>query len=50
MALSPNDRYKDYLKIVANPDRMVPLTKLEFLNSDDTVAYALDGNYKRRYG
>ena len=29
---------------------MVPLTKLEFLNPDDTVAYALDGNYKRRYG
>lgn len=50
MALSPQDQYKDYLKIVANPDRMVPLTKLEFLNPDDTVAYALDGNYKRRYG
>ena len=50
MALSPQDQYKDYLKIVADPDRMVPLTKLEFLNADDTVAYALDGNYKRRYG
>lgn len=48
--LTPEDRYKDYLKIVADPDRMVPLTKLEFLNPDDTVAYALDGNYKRRYG
>ncbi len=48
--LTPEDRYKDYLKIVADPDRMVPLTKLEFLNADDTVAYAVDGNYKRRYG
>lgn len=51
MALhTPQERYLDYLKIVANPDLMVPLTKLEFLNPDDTVAYALDGNYKRRYG
>ena len=48
--LNPQERYKDYLKIVANPDRMVPLTKLEFLNPDDTVAYAVDGNYKRGYG
>ena len=51
MALIPQDkRYLEYLKIVSDPDRMVPLTKLEFLNSDDTVAYAVDGNYKRRYG
>lgn len=48
--LTQQDRYKDYLNIVANPDRMVPLTKLEFLNPDDTVAYALDGTYKRGYG
>lgn len=48
--LTQQQRYFDYLKIVANPDRMVPLTKLEFLNPDDTVAYALDGNYKRGYG
>ena len=44
------ERYLDYLKIVADPDRMVPLTKLEFLNADDTVAYTLDGKYKRGYG
>lgn len=51
MALIPQDqRYLDYLKIVADPDRMIPLTKIEFLNADDTVAYAVDGNYKRRYG
>ncbi len=36
--------------IVADPDRMVPLTKLEFLNPDGSVAYALDGTYKRGYG
>lgn len=48
--LAQDKRYLDYLKIVADPDRMVPLTKLEFLNADDTVAYAVDGNYKRRYG
>lgn len=48
--LTQDQRYFDYLKIVADPDRMVPLTKLEFLNPDDTVAYALDGTYKRRYG
>ena len=48
--LTPQERYLDYLKIIADPDRMVPLTKLEFLNPNDTVAYALDGNYKRRYG
>ncbi len=48
--LTPQDRYLDYLKIVADPDRMVPLTKLEFLNPNDTVAYVIDGNYKRRYG
>ena len=48
--LTADGRYLDYLKIVADPDRMIPLTKLEFLNADDTVAYALDGNYKRGYG
>lgn len=48
--LAQDKRYLDYLKIVADPDRMIPLTKLEFLNPDDTVAYAVDGNYKRRYG
>lgn len=48
--LTPQQRFFDYLKIVADPDRMFPLTKLEFLNPDDTVAYALDGTYKRGYG
>ena len=45
--LTQDQRYLDYLKIVANPDRMVTLTKIEFLNPDDSVAYVLDGNYKR---
>ena len=48
--LTPKQRYLDYLNIIADPDRMVPLTKLEFLNADDTVAYVLDGKYKRGYG
>ncbi len=48
--LTPQDRYLDYLRIVSDPDRMISLTKLEFLNADDTVAYAIDGNYKRGYG
>ena len=48
--MTESERYLDYLNIIANPDKMVPLTKLEFLNPNDTVAYALDGNYKRGYG
>ena len=43
-------RFQDYLRIIANPDKMQVITKIEFLNPDDTVAYALDGTYKRRYG
>lgn len=50
MALTAQQRYIDYLSIVADPDRMIPLTKLEFLNPDNSVAYALDGKYKRGYG
>lgn len=44
------ERFQDYLRIVANPDKMQIITKIEFLNLDNTVAYALDGTYKRRYG
>lgn len=44
------DKYKEYLHIIANPDFMHPVSKIEFLNPDNTVAYALDGTYKRRYG
>ena len=44
------ERFQNYLQIVANPDKMQIITKIEFLNPDDTVAYALDGTYKRRYG
>ncbi len=50
MALTESQKYQEYLRIVANPDFMKPLTKIEFLNPDNTVAYALDGTYKRRYG
>ncbi len=42
-------RFQEYLSIVANPDTMRVVTKIEFLNPDDSVAYALDGVYKRRY-
>lgn len=50
MAMTEAQKYIDYLKIVANPDFMQPLTKIEFLNPDNTVAYAVDGTYKRKYG
>lgn len=50
MAMTETEKYKEYLRIISNPDFMRPLTKIEFLNPDDTVAYALDGTYKRRYG
>ncbi len=50
MAMTEAEKYKEYLRIISNPDFMIPLTKIEFLNPDNTVAYALDGTYKRRYG
>lgn len=49
MAQYPN-KFVEYLNIVANPDKMRIITKIEFLNPGDTVAYALDGTYKRKYG
>lgn len=48
--MTESQKYIDYLKIVANPDFMTPLSKIEFLNPDNTVAYAVDGTYKRKYG
>lgn len=50
MATTEAEKYQEYLRIISNPDFMRPLTKIEFLNPDNTVAYALDGTYKRRYG
>jgi hypothetical protein len=50
MAMTESQKYQEYLRIISNPDFMRPLTKIEFLNPDNTVAYALDGTYKRRYG
>lgn len=50
MALTESQKYQEYLKIVANPDFMRPLSKIEFLNPDNTVAYAVNGTYKRGYG
>lgn len=48
--MTESQKYQEYLRIISNPDFMRPLTKIEFLNPDNTVAYALDGTYKRRYG
>lgn len=50
MAMTESQKYQEYLRIISNPDFMRPLTKIEFLNPDNTVAYDLDGTYKRRYG
>lgn len=50
MAMTETQKYQEYLRIIANPDFMIPLTKIEFLNPDNTVAYAVDGTYKRGYG
>ena len=50
MAITESQKYQEYLRIISNPDFMIPLTKIEFLNPNNTVAYALDGTYKRKYG
>lgn len=42
--------YQQYLREVEYPERYTKLTKLEFLNPDNSVAYALDNTYKRGYG
>lgn len=43
------EQYQEYLKIIANPDKVEKLAKLEFLNPDGTVAFALDNTYKPLY-
>ena len=50
MAMTEAQKYQEYLRIISNPDFMRPLTKIEFLNPDNTVTYALGGTYKRKYG
>ena len=50
MAMTEAQKYQEYLRIISNPDFMRPLTKIEFLNPDHTVTYALGGTYKRKYG
>ena len=42
--------YQEYLKIISNPDKIVKLAKLEFLNDDGTTAFVIDNNYHRGYG
>mgnify|MGYP001550215164 CR=1 FL=1 len=43
-------QYQSYLQLVAQPDKINKLCKLEFLNDDGTVAFVIDNNYKRGYG
>ncbi|MCM1297258.1 MAG: hypothetical protein NC311_17090 [Muribaculaceae bacterium] len=42
--------YQQYLQEIEYPERCTKLVKMEFLNPDNSVAYALDNNYKRGYG
>lgn len=37
-------QYQEYLKIIANPDSIRKIAKLEFLNPDGTIAFTVDGN------
>lgn len=43
-------QYQEYLRLLADPDKIVKIAKLEFLNFDGTVAFVVDNNYKRFYG
>lgn len=43
-------QYQEYLKVIAEPDKLNKIAKLEFLNADGTVAFVIDNNYKRGYG
>lgn len=45
-----NEQYREYLNIIANPDKLIKLAKVEFLNDDGTVAFVVDNNYHRGYG
>lgn len=40
-------QFQEYLRLIENPDRCIPIRKLEFLNPDGTVSYAIDNNYKK---
>lgn len=42
--------HQEYLKIISNPDKIVKLVKLEFLNDDGTTAFAIDNNKHKGYG
>ena len=43
-----SERFSEYLKIVS-AGNFKKLAKIEFLQPDDSVAFALDGNFKRGY-
>lgn len=40
-------QYQEYLKIIADPDYIEKVAKLEFLNTDGTVAFTIDNNPSR---
>lgn len=44
-----SSQYQEYLKIIANPDKIEKLARLDFLNPDGTVAFVLDNQYKPLY-
>ena len=45
-----NTRFQQYIAIAAQPDKLNKICKLEFLNDDGTVAFAIDNTYRRGYG
>ena len=47
MNKTQRERYQEYLNIVANPDKIIKVVKLEFLNSDGTVAFTIDNDKDR---
>ena len=42
-------QYQEYLKIMANPDSIIKLAKLDFLNPDGNVAFTIDNDKHKTY-
>lgn len=45
--MTPAEQYLDYLKIIAKPDNMVKVARLDFLNPDGTTAFSIDNDQSR---
>lgn len=41
-----SSQFQEYQKIIANPDKIEKLARLDFLNPDGSVAFVLDNQYK----